>query len=398
MDSSVFTKQVRFACDCCLNEQSYGFVGRCSVCNGLLDPVYSTSAVVRAGEEDPLRRYFDLLPIESIPREVDWHIGNTPCHYMSGVGASQKIGQFYLKDESKHPTGTTKDRMASLVVAQMILLGIREFVVSSTGNSSSALAYATQRAGNFKLHSFAGRDFVDRHEYHDHPGVELHVIDGTYVDASNAAKKFAASQGLIFEGGFFNYARREGLKLAYLEAYDAIPGGPDVIVQAVSSGMGLYGGYRGMREYQRLGRLAKTPRFVCVQQDTCAPMVSAYEEGSDVILPHHVVHQPHGLAHAILRGDPTQTYPYMLKLVRESNGCFTAVSRDQILKAWQFVNDEHGVRSDYAGTAAVAGAFKLRDIGWIGPDEKVLVNLTGGMRQSSQGDQRSTREAAAVPA
>ena len=111
------------------------------------------------------------------------------------------------------------------------------------------------------MHSFAGREFVNRHEYHDGPGVTLHVFDGNYVEASNAAKRFAAEQGLIFEGGFFNYARREGLKTAYLEAYDAIPDGPDVVVQAVASGMGLYGGHRGMREYQRLGRLHKTPSF-----------------------------------------------------------------------------------------------------------------------------------------
>jgi threonine synthase len=92
--------------------------------------------------------------------------------------------------------------MAQIVVAQMSLLGIREFVVSSTGNSSSALAYAAQRLGIFHMHSFAGREFVDRHDYHDGPGVTLHVIDGNYVEASNAAKRFAADRGLILREDF----------------------------------------------------------------------------------------------------------------------------------------------------------------------------------------------------
>ena len=148
--------------------------------------------------------------------------------------------------------------------------------------------------------------------------------------------------------------------------------------------MGLYGGHRGMREYQRLGRLRKTPRFVCVQQDTCAPMVAAFNDGSDVIRERDVVPNPDGLAHAILRGDPTQTYPYMLGLVRETDGCFAEVSRNQILEAWALLEEYHGLRADYAGAAALAGAFKLREEGWIRPSDKVLVNLTGGMRGPSQ--------------
>jgi threonine synthase len=380
MSAEVLEKKVELSCSFCDKRVEYSFAGRCPECGGLLDPVYSSRAMIRDDEEDPLRRYFDFLPISRIPPEINWEIGNSPCHYSRGLGAFKGIEYLYIKDETPHPTGTTKDRMAQMVAAQMALLGIKEFVVSSTGNSSSALAYAAQRLGFFHMHSFAGKEFVNRHDYHDGPGVTLHVIDGNYVEASNAAKRFAAEQGLIFEGGFFNYARREGLKTAYFEAYDAIPEGPDVVVQAVSSGMGLYGGYRGMREYQRLGRLHKTPRFVCIQQDTCAPMVSAFSDGSDVIREQDVVLNPEGLAHAILRGDPTQTYPYMLGLVRETGGCFAEVSRKNILEAWELLKEYHGLRADYAGAAALAGAFRLREQGWITPSDKVLVNLTGGMR------------------
>jgi threonine synthase len=380
MSAKVLEKKVELSCSCCLNRVAYSFAGRCPQCGGLLDPVYDEKGVIREGEADPLRRYFDFLPIPCIPPEINWQTGNTPLHHSRRLGPFKGIEYLYIKDETTHPTGTTKDRMAQMVVAQMVLLGVREFVGSSTGNSASALAYATQRLGNFHMHSFTGREFVDRHEYHDDPGVTLHVVDGNYVDASNAAKRFAADRNLTFEGGFFNYARREGLKTAYLEAYDAIPDGPDVVVQAVASGMGLYGGYRGMREYQRLGRLHKTPRFVCIQQDTCAPMVSAFNDGSDVIRQQDIVPNPDGLALAIMRGDPTQTYPYMLGLVRETGGCFAEVSRNQILEAWKLLEEWHGLRADYAGAAALAGAFRLRDEGWIKPIDKVLVNLTGGMR------------------
>jgi len=380
MATQALEKNVELLCSSCGNRVEFSFAGRCARCGGMLNPVYDKKGVIRDNEIDPLRRYFDFLPIPKIPIEINWQIGNSPCHYSRRLGAFKGIEHLYIKDETTHPTGTTKDRMAQMVVAQMALLGIKEFVGSSTGNSASALAYATQRLGNIHMHTFTGREFVDRLEYHDGPGVALHVIDGDYVEASNDAKRFAADQGLIFEGGFFNYARREGLKTAYFEAYDAIPDGPDVVVQAVASGMGLYGGYRGMREYQRLGRLHRTPRFVCIQQDTCAPMVSAFHDGSDVIRKQDIVPKPDGLALAILRGDPSQTYPHMLGLVRETGGCFAEVSRKGILEAWELLEEYHGLRADYAGAAALAGAFRLREQGWIKPSDKVLVNLTGGMR------------------
>ena len=163
------------------------------------------------------------------------------------------------------------------------------------------------------------------------------------------------------------------------------PEEPDVVVQAVSSGMGLYGGYRGMREYQRLGRLQKTPRFVCAQQETCAPMVHAWSEGSPTIQPQHIVHNPSGLAEAILRGDPTQTYPYMYGLVRDTQGCFVAVSQAESQTARRLLHDMEGIDGCYSSATALASAIALRKRGWIDEDELVMVNLTGGNRNMPRG-------------
>ncbi|GAB4202921.1 MAG: hypothetical protein Fur006_56820 [Coleofasciculaceae cyanobacterium] len=40
-------------------------------------------------------------------------------------------------------------------------------------------------------------------------------------------------------------------------------------------------------------------------------MVRAFEEGSPTIKPHHIVHNPTGIAKVILRGDPSACYPYV---------------------------------------------------------------------------------------
>jgi threonine synthase len=354
---------------------------RCETCNDLVDPVYALDTATIAPVERPLERYFDLLPFAHLASAVDLGEGNTPCQPAHALGARVGLRRLYLKNETPNPTRTTKDRMASCVLSFLRELGVEKFVASSTGNSSTALAYGVQQVPEMQVHLFCGHEFAARNAYCDHPRVHLHVVHGDAVRSEAVARQFAKDQGLLFEGGFFNVARREGLKMAYLEAFDQLaPDEPDVVVQAVSSGMGLYGGYRGMREYQQLGRLHKTPRFVCAQQETCAPMVQAWGEGHPTIQPHHIIPNPSGLAEAILRGDPTQTYPYMYGLVRATQGCFVAVSAAEIQEARLLLYDLEGIDGCYASATALAAAVALRKRGWLAEEELVLVNLTGGNR------------------
>jgi threonine synthase len=231
-----------------------------------------------------------------------------------------------------------------------------------------------------KAHLFAGRDFVDRHQYTDHPGVQLHVVDDDFVGAAKAGWVFAAKHGLLFEGGFFNSARREGLKLAYLEAYDQMPRDPAVVVQSISSGMGMYGAHKGAREYLAMGRLGALPRFVCVQQSSCAPMWHAFQDNSDHIQPQHIIHRPQGLAKAILRGDPTNTYPFMRAITVKTGGCFAAVSEEEMIRVRRWLAEDEGIRVCFAAAVALAGAAQLAARNEIGREEPVLVNLTGGER------------------
>ena len=377
-------KTVRLHCGHCGRDYPLQFHPRCDACHSLLDPAYRLDAATIVPNGRPAERYFDLLPFEHLASTVDLDEGNTPCRHAQTLGEHVGLSRLYLKDETPNPTRTTKDRMASCVLSFFRELGIREFVATSTGNSSTALAYGVQRASEMQVHLFCGREFAPRNAYCDHPRVHMHVVEGDAVHSEVMARKFAQEHGLTFEGGFFNVARREGLKLAYLEAFDALaPDEPDVVVQAVSSGMGLYGGYRGMREYQQLGRLQKTPRFVCAQQETCAPMVQAWSEGSPVIQPRHIIQNPRGLAEAILRGDPTQSYPYMYELVRATQGCFVAASQTEIQTARHLLYDMTGIDGCYSSATALAAAITLRQRGWIAQDEIVMVNLTGGNRSMS---------------
>src|SRR3954452_15069733 len=176
--------------------------------------------------------------------------------------------------------------------------------------------------------------FRDRVDVPDGAEVVNYILPGaTFVEAFEAAREFAEEHGLVSERGFFNPGRREGLKLAWLEAADQGPGPIDWYVQAVSSAMGVYGVYKGANELRALGRSERPPRLLCVQQETCAPMISAWEDDSEVIRPEHIVERPTGIAQAILRGNPSRAYPHVREIVVESGGGFVAVSESEIREA-----------------------------------------------------------------
>src|SRR5205085_3403221 len=95
------------------------------------------------------------------------------------------------------------------------------------------------------------------------------------------------------------------------------------------------------------------------------------------IRPQDVVEHPSGIASAILRGDPSRTYPRVRDLVAESGGTFVAVDEVEIREARDQVETLEGIDPCFAAAAAVAGLAKLRRLGALGADETVLVNLTG---------------------
>lgn len=378
-------KDVTLECRACGFAAYNGYVIRCPRCGGPTDVLHDLSTARVRDDPNPLVRWFDLLPLADLDRAYWLGDGNTPLVRAQTLGATVGLERLYLKDETKNPSLTTKDRMASVAVSFLVQRGVQEFVVSSTGNSSTSMGLAAQLAPEITLHIFCGEDFLDRINVPESPNVHVYCTDTDFVGAAAAGAKFARERGLPFEGGFFNPARREGLKLTYLESFDQLfPDEADVVVQAVSSGMGIYGAFKGITEYRAMGRMSRMPRIVCAQQARCSPMYRAYHEGAKAIGPEHIERKPQGLARAILRGDPSDSYPFMSRIVRSSAGTFEAVTDEEILSAQRQVRDLEGVEICLSSSVAVASTLKLARAGWIRPDEVVLVNLTGADRPAAE--------------
>ncbi len=377
----------RLVCTGCERSLGEAFVPFCPDCGAMSDVRYDLAAVELRDSPNPYLRFIDLLPVVDstlLPDDAQY----TPCVHATRLGELIGLPSLYLKDETKLPTGTTKDRMAAVALPFLRERGVTGFTTSSTGNSSSAYAYALPRVPRLLMYLFTAAAFRDRLALppHSDRAVDVVLDDATFVEAFAAAGDFARGHGLVAEQGFFNAGRREGLKTAWLEAVEQVPGPIDWYVQAVSSAMGVYGVYKAARELHQLEVTGAPPRLLCVQQETCAPMVSAWRRGSERIGAEDIVERPIGIAAAILRGDPSRTYPHVRGIVHDSGGMFAAVSEHEIRAAHQLLEEVEGISSCFAASAAVAGLTRARREGAIEGTATVLVNVSGSDRPGTPPD------------
>ena len=369
-------------CKDCGSEQPGDFASFCPACGGLIEARYDLGQVRLRDSDDPHQRYFDLLPVRDeslLPPGL-----RTRTVHARNLGRRLGLNRLYLKDETENRTGTTKDRMAAVALPFLYEGGVRHFCTSSTGNSSTGYAQAIGHIPEMRMELFTAEDFKDRVHYDPTPQVRHHVLkEASFVDAGDYSTAYAEANRLVAERGFFNLGRREGLKLPWLEAVEQVSRSIDWYVQAVSSAMGVHGVYKAAKEAVAIGLADKVPSLLCAQQASCRPMVQAWEEDSPTVQPHHIVKRPTGIAEAILRGNPTKAYPIIREIVIESGGTMVAVNDEEIREAQAVVLEDEGIRICPSAATAVAAIAKLARQEDALADQKILVNLTGSVRENA---------------
>jgi len=279
------SQPMRFCCTTCGKAAGDAYRPFCQ-CGGMVEVKYDLAKVRLLDSENPYVRFGDLLPIASTRHRLPQQARYTPTIHARALGSYLGMPSLYLKDETVLPTRTTKDRMAAVSLGFLWERGVRGFCTSSTGNSSTAYAHAIRAFPEMTLYLFTAEKFVARVQHAGHRQVQhFGLRDASFVDAFDYAGRYAREQGLVSERGFFNPGRREGLKMAYYEAYDQVPGPIEWYVQAISSAMGVYGTYKGAKELLALKRINRLPKLLCAQQEKCSPMVRAYKEGCETIQP-----------------------------------------------------------------------------------------------------------------
>ena len=185
--------------------------------------------------------------------------------------------------------------------------------------------------------------------------------------------------------GWFDFStlkepyRIEGKKTMGLELADQLGWEvPDVIFYPTGGGTGLIGMWKAFNELKSIGWLkGKLPRMVAVQATGCAPIVKAYEEGTE----HAELWQD---AHTIAAGIrvPVAVGDFLiLRAVRESGGFAIAVDDDVISAGLEEVAETEGFLLCPEGAATYAAYKASIENELISPDDRVvLYNCATGLK------------------
>jgi threonine synthase len=378
------TKRIQLQCTNCGHQMAYeGVQVTCTRCgDSILEARYDLDALYQANWVEQIRhrkpgvwRFHELLPILDTRHIVTMGEGGTPLLKAQNLGVMLGLKNLYIKDERQGPTGSFKDRQASVAISVLREMGIPEAVVASTGNVAIAYAAYAARAG-IKLWAFLtsqvpGEKMREVALY----GAEVIKVTGTYDETKAIAARFAQAKNLFLDRGIKTIAAIESMKtMAYEIAEDLDWCAPDWFIQGVSGGMGPIGVAKGFAELMELGLADKIPAIGIVQSEGCAPMIHAYKAGQRIAVP---VENPQTLIATLSTGRPGRAYEMLWALMQEHGGTAESASDEEAFEAMRLLARVDGLSVEPATAVAFAGLFKMVRSGAIKPDDVVVVNCSG---------------------
>lgn len=350
-------------CDCARKENlsvycDLGPATRAAMLKSVADNAYS------------LWRYAPLLPVD---RQFGSHLGVgwTPLY---DVG--EYLGtQLFLKDETRNPSGSLKDRASEVVVAVAAAHGIGDVIVASTGNAAASLACIGAAAG---VHvtilvplTIPAAKLAQIQAY----GASVYRVDGTYDDAYELARQVSVAQDLFNRSTGLNPFTREGKKTCSFEIAEQLGWqAPDWVIVPTGDGNILSGIWKGFQELAALGLLPTLPRLVAVQSAASDVIARSFDPEWARIAP--TPGPLHTIADSITVTEPRDMTAALLAL-SASRGTAFVVDDAEIVAAVRLLASGFGVFCEPSSAAGFAAFERLRQRGDIKPHERVVCIVTG---------------------
>lgn len=379
----------------------------CPICSRLQEPGGPTRGVLRVdiGVGDLPRAWpavalsapealAQFLPVGSPASFFDYPVGGTPLLTVSGLRRQLRMPSLYVKDDTRNPSGSTKDRASLLVVAKAREYGFRTVACASTGNAATALAAVGAAAGIetivFVPASAPPAKLIQIASY----GARLVPVDGTYDQAFELSVAACERFGWYNRNTALNPYTVEGKKTAALEiARDIAPGCPDAVVVPTGDGVIISGVAKGFRDLVKAGLLPRIPRLIAVQPEGSGPIARALRSGAGGITPEPGAAS---IADSLVVAAPRNAL-LALKEVRASKGVGVLVSDEAILDAIPRLARTTGVFAEPAGSAALAGLLVALEEGLVERDERVVLLVTGTGLKDVPAAGRRTKVPTPVP-
>lgn len=328
-----------------------------------------------ATRPETLWRYEEVLPVQRDDAMISLGEGWTPLIHARSLGQEIGCAETWIKDESLNPTGSFKARGLCIGVSRAYELGAQELAIPSAGNAAGAMsAYAAAVA--LPAYVYMPRDVPPLFQVECRQlGAQVTLVDGLINDCGARVREGVLEHGWFDMSTLKEPYRVEGKKTMGYEVAEQFGWElPDVIIYPTGGGTGMVGMWKAFAEMEAMGLIgSKRPRMVTVQAENCAPIVRAFNEGTEhAALWEGARTVADGLRVPVAVGDFL-----VLRAIRESGGTAVAVTDAAMLADAREIGRHTGIFPAPEGAACLAAQRLLLAQGWIRPDERVVLFNTG---------------------
>ena len=315
-----------------------------------------------------LWRYHKALPIASNTENVTLGEGMTPLILLD----TTENTEHYVKLDYLCPTGSYKDRGATVLLTHLKMLGVREVVEDSSGNAGAAIAAYCARAGIrctiYCPESTSKGKLKQIAAY----GAALKLIPGNRRATTEAVKQ--AAENTCYASHNWNPFFLEGTKtLAYEIIEQMGRNAPAHVICPVGFGSIYLGLFIGFQELSEAAVIDRVPRLLGVQPATCCPIYTAYRHNAADISRMQQIAPT--LADGITAERPIRA-EMILQAIRYTNGAVTTVD-DADIKHGMKTLAEKGIYVEPTSAVITKGYETFKQQGIIQEGDVTVSILTG---------------------
>lgn len=329
-----------------------------------------------------LWRFRRLLPVQDRSHEISLGEGNTPLVPVPSLARELDAEQVWVKDESRNPSWTFKDRHAAVTISKAVEHGATTMVVSTSGNHGAAVAvYAARAELDCVVLTYPGIP--------DGTRALIEAVGARLIVTEPENRWRLMADGMRDHGWYpaSNYTDiptnsafgHEGYKTIAYEIQEALGEAPDLVSIPAALGEGLFGIWKGFEELARLGFVDQSPRMVACEP-AGGPLMPATQDADRPL-----VRVPR--ADTIARGIGGVANSFIsVAALRSSDGIVAQADDNQILNARRRLAAE-GLFVEPASAAALAGLRNLAHAGELPHGLRiVLVNTSSGLKNPQMPD------------
>lgn len=354
----------------------------CARCFGPLEPVYDLAGVrerisreVLDARDATIWRYAELLPVTQLPVS-GLRVGQSPLVEAPRLAARLGLDKLWVKDDSRNPTLSFKDRPVAVAAARAAQWGYHTLACASTGNLSAAVAAAAAAHG-LRAVVFVPADLEPAKIAQARAlGATVVRVEGPYDDVNRLCLELADElEGWAVLNVNLRPYYAEGSKtIAYEVAQQLGWRAPDALFAPLASGSMYTKLNRAFGELVEVGLLDEAPvRFFGGQAHGCAPIADAFAQGTDLVRP---VEKPDTIVRSLAIGSPADG-GYAIRQARDSDAAIIGVPDAATVDSIRLLAETEGILTETAGGVTLAALRRALDEGRLQRHEETVLVITG---------------------